>query len=150
MLDKIQDRPTLDYIVNVARRSALTGVIEDHPKLKQKVVRCSAMYPGYDFAVTFLVMIGSDGHYVRLMGEIDIGRHGYLRLANEWNNSVKPIGPAIPMSDGYLLTYCVTFGQGMVGMNFAQTLLMFGEAMSEFRTFAVESHERFVEEGREV
>lgn len=140
MLDRIQDRPTLDYIVRVARVSDLTAVIELHPKLKQNVVRCSALYPGYDFEVTFYVLIGVDGAYVRFMGEINLGKQGYLRLANNWNNSIKMIGPAVPMSEGYFLTYCATFSQGMVGMNFAQTLVLFGAEMSEFRVAAAEAH----------
>lgn len=140
MLDKIQDKPTLDYIVSIARRSAITAVTEYHAKLRQNVVRCSVLYPGYESEISFYVIIGSDGHYVRILGEIDLGVLGQLRLANDWNNSIKLIGPAIPMSDGYVLTYCVTFGQGMVGMNFAQTLLLFCKEMAEFRAYAIERH----------
>lgn len=140
MLDSIQDRPTLDFIVDVARRSGIVAIVVPHPKIKQNVVRCTAGYPGYDFEVEFLVVIGSDGAYVRIMGEIALGTQGHLRLANNWNNSVKMIGPALPMSDGYALTYCVTFGQGIVGMNFAQTLLLFGKEMSEFRQVAAQAH----------
>jgi hypothetical protein len=100
------------------------------------------LYPGFESEVSFHIVIGSDGHYVRIMGEIDLGQMGQLRLANDWNNSIKLIGPAIPMSDGYFLTYCVTFSQGMVGMNFAQTLLLFCKEMSEFRAYTVEGHAR--------
>ncbi|WEK41169.1 MAG: hypothetical protein P0Y50_06065 [Candidatus Brevundimonas colombiensis] len=138
MTNQIVPQLTYGQIADIASSVGLTSTIERHDKAGPHV-QCSWRVPGAE-TLMFRAIIGEDGFYVRLLGEVEIGELGWINLANAWNASATPITPAVPISTGYVLTHCTTFRHGITTYNFARVLRTFAHAQGQLRERAVEAH----------